>query len=153
MKPALYGTENLKQSHGNKGPKRQARARKGMNQKQPLKGSGRMGPQGRSEPSFSREMLYCLPKPPEPSLLPSHSWFTLCSMWVEKFLRLFLNLLGSSKREPVSGNSVIRREISLNRPSWIRAASRKGTKQLNTKRRSLSCHRLCVGRDASPAKM
>lgn len=109
-----YSIGKLRQSHGNTGPRSQAHAGNGMNQKQRKHLPG-------------AALLSSKATRAEPVTHPPMAW-PLLHMGGE----VPLLTLKSLKRKPVSENSAIRWEISLNKPFWT---SGKDTNQLSTKRR------------------
>lgn len=154
MNPSLYSTEKCRQPHGNRGPKRQVHARKEMKQKQPLL----VFPQRDWEDGFPRVGVAVaflqgdalLPSKATKAKSAAHSAMVHTLLYAGgKIPLFFLNFLGPSKF-PMSGNFAIRWEISLNKFSWIRAPSGKGTTLLNTKEEKPQLPEAVCGKECQP---
>lgn len=107
-----------------------------------MKGRGRMSLQGRLELPFSREMLCCLLKLPDLSLLPTHPW--LCVG--EEIPPPVLNSWGRT------GDSLCQGTWPLDGRFHSRSPLSMGTSSPAC-REKLGCHGLCVGRGSSPAEL
>lgn len=155
MKPSLHSTEKCRQSHGNRGPKRQPCARKEMKQKQPPL----MFPQREWEDGSRRAGWSCLSPGRCITAFQSTQSQGCCPLThgSHSVLRGWKN---SSAFSYISWGLVrlYVRKLCCRTGDFIKQVlsdqgTQKGTELLSTKEQKPQLQRLYVGKEASPSEM